>query len=179
MRQDTLGKKCHRQELWQRDYSTILAAPQSLRYWKQVFMSEQVAPRELRGKSCKQEFHENKDSKKLQEAESIWGGRARMGERRLSVVAKISIQGTPKPAERLEREKCPKSQRRDMSFHVTGSQEDERKVAWCTCAPFVAIVDSRSQSRWLQGDTWPSTRRETETQDGRPWGVADSRSQRD
>lgn len=60
---------------------------------------------ELRGKSCKQEFHENKDSNKLQEAESIWGGRARMGERRLSVlVAKISTQGIPKPAERLVRE---------------------------------------------------------------------------
>lgn len=53
-----------------------------------------------------------------------------MGERRVSVlVAKISIQGIPKPAERLVREKCPESQRRDMSFHVTVSQEDERKAA--------------------------------------------------
>lgn len=29
-----------------------------------ILMSEQVVPRELRGKSCKQEFHENKVSKK-------------------------------------------------------------------------------------------------------------------
>lgn len=36
---------------------------------------------------------------------------------------------SPKPAEKLVREKCPKSQRRNMSFHVTVSQEEERKAA--------------------------------------------------
>ena len=85
------------------------------------------------------------------------GGRAGMGERRISVlVTRISAWASASAQGRLVRRKCPKSQRTGIPFPVMATQQEHSSwkiAAWHTSMAFVAVVGSSSLNRGRAGNS--------------------------